>query len=79
MRPTLQLRQLLARPGVADALPAAIRAARQALATLKQTGGIAAVAHEVPSFEQFSDLLGMSEVQQLEARYGVDAGFRARY
>jgi 2,3-dimethylmalate lyase len=58
---------------------AAIRAASEVLATLKQTGSIAAVAREVPSFKEFFDLLGMPEVQELEARYGVAESSRAKY
>jgi len=58
---------------------AAIRAASHVLATLKETGTIAALAGEVPSFKEFFDLLGMPEVQDLEARYGVDETARARY
>lgn len=60
-------------------LLAAIRAASQVLATLKETGTIAGVAKEVPSFKEFFDLLGMPQVQELEARYGVDAEARVRY
>jgi 2-methylisocitrate lyase-like PEP mutase family enzyme len=60
-------------------LLAAMRAANQVLTTLKQTGTIAEVAKEVPSFKEFFDLLGMPEVQELEARYGVDADARVRY
>jgi len=58
---------------------AAIRAASEVLATLKETGTIAGVAREVPSFKEFFDLLGMPEVQELEARYGVAESSRAKY
>jgi 2-methylisocitrate lyase-like PEP mutase family enzyme len=58
---------------------AAIRAASEVLAELKQTGSIANVAREVPSFREFFDLLGMPEVQELEARYGVADSARAKY
>ena len=58
---------------------AAIRAASEVLATLKQTGSIAAMAKEVPSFKEFFDLLGMAEVQELEARYGVSEEARVKY
>ena len=58
---------------------AAIRAASEVLATLKETGSIAGVAREVPSFKEFFDLLGMAEVQELEARYGVAESSRAKY
>lgn len=58
---------------------AAIRAASEVLATLKETGTIADIASEVPSFREFFDLLGMPEVQELEARYGVTENSRAKY
>jgi len=58
---------------------AAIRAASEVLATLKETGTIAGIASEVPSFREFFDLLGMPEVQELEARYGVTENSRAKY
>ena len=58
---------------------AAIRAASEVLATLKETGSIASVASGVPSFKEFFDLLGMPEVQDLEARYGVEENARAKY
>jgi 2-methylisocitrate lyase-like PEP mutase family enzyme len=58
---------------------AAIRAASGVLARLKQEGTIAGVAQEVPSFKEFFDLLGMPEVQEMEARYGVAEKARARY
>ena len=58
---------------------AAIRAANQVLATLKETGTIAGIAGEVPTFKEFFDLLGMPEVQALEASYGIDEGARVRY
>ena len=58
---------------------AAIRAASEVLATLKATGSIASIASGVPSFKEFFDLLGMPEVQELEARYGVEESSRAKY
>lgn len=58
---------------------AAIRAASEVLATLKETGTIAGIAKDVPSFKEFFDLLGMAEVQELEARYGVDEKARVKY
>jgi 2-methylisocitrate lyase-like PEP mutase family enzyme len=58
---------------------AAIRAASEVLAELKETGSIANLAREVPSFKEFFDLLGMPEVQELEARYGVAESSRAKY
>lgn len=58
---------------------AAIRAASKVLQTLKETGSIASLTNEVASFREFFDLMGMSEVQAMEARYGVDDSARARY
>jgi 2-methylisocitrate lyase-like PEP mutase family enzyme len=58
---------------------AAIKAASQVLATLKETGTIAGIAKDVPSFKEFFDLLGMAEVQDLEARYGVEESSRVKY
>lgn len=60
-------------------LLAAIRAASQVLTTLRETGSIASVAPEVTSFREFFDLMGMPEVQELEARYSVDEKTRVRY
>lgn len=58
---------------------AAIRAASKVLQTLKETGSIASLTGEVASFREFFDLMGMPEVQAMEARYGVDDAARARY
>ena len=58
---------------------AAIRAASEVLATLKETGTIASLAKDLPSFKEFFDLLGMPEVQELEARYGIDEKARVKY
>ena len=58
---------------------AAIRAASEVLATLKETGTIASLAKDLPSFKEFFDLLGMPEVQELEARYGIDENARVKY
>lgn len=58
---------------------AAIKAASEVLETLKRDGGIASLASQVPSFKEFFDLVGMDEVQALEARYGVEEAARAKY
>ena len=58
---------------------AAIKAATEVLQTLKRDGTIAAIAPDVPSFQQFFDLVGMQEVRELEARYGVPENARAGY
>jgi 2-methylisocitrate lyase-like PEP mutase family enzyme len=60
-------------------LLASIRAASHVLATLKQTGSIGSIVNEVASFREFFDLMGMPEVQAMEARYGVADGARTRY
>jgi 2-methylisocitrate lyase-like PEP mutase family enzyme len=58
---------------------ASIRAVSHVLQTLKESGSIASLADELPSFREFFDLLGMNEVQALESRYGVDEKARAQY
>ena len=58
---------------------AAIKAASEVLETLKREGTIASLASQVPSFKEFFDLVGMDEVQALEARYGVEEAARAKY
>jgi 2-methylisocitrate lyase-like PEP mutase family enzyme len=58
---------------------AAIKAASEVLETLKREGSIASLAPLVPSFKEFFDLVGMDEVQALEARYGVEENARAKY
>lgn len=60
-------------------LLAAIRAASRVLSTLKDTGSIKELVGEVASFREFFDLMGMPEVAELEARYGVADDARARY
>jgi len=58
---------------------AAIKAVSQVLETLKKEGTIAGLAPQVPSFKEFFDLVGMDEVQEMEARYGVEESARAKY
>ncbi len=58
---------------------ASIRAVSHVLQTLKESGSIASLANDVASFREFFDLLGMNEVQALEARYGVEDKARAKY
>lgn len=58
---------------------AAIRAAEGVLETLKREETIASLAGRVPSFQEFFNLVGMQEVQELEARYGVPDEGRAAY
>ena len=58
---------------------AAIRAANHVLSMLKQDGNMGRLSEEVATFREFFDILGMSEVQSLEARYQVDEGSRVGY
>ena len=58
---------------------AAIRAADGVLTTLREEETIASIAPNVPSFQEFFDLVGMQEVRELEERYGVPEEARAGY
>jgi 2-methylisocitrate lyase-like PEP mutase family enzyme len=58
---------------------ASIRAATHVLRELKRTGGVAQLSNEVATFTEFFDLLGMPEVQRLEARYGTPEASRVKY
>ncbi len=58
---------------------AAIKAASAVLQTLRDDETIAAIAPDVPNFQQFFDLVGMQEVRALEERYGVPDASRAGY
>ncbi len=58
---------------------AAIKAATGVLQTLKAEGTIASIAPDVPSFQEFFDLVGMQEVRALEERYGVPEAARTNY
>ncbi|MDF2813168.1 MAG: carboxyvinyl-carboxyphosphonate phosphorylmutase [Microvirga sp.] len=58
---------------------AAIRAADEVLTTLRKEETIAGIAPNVPSFQEFFDLVGMQEVRELEERYGVPEAGRAGY
>ena len=60
-------------------LLAGIRAATRVLRELKTTGGVAHLSNEVASFTEFFDLLGMPEVQRLEALYGTPEETRVKY
>jgi 2-methylisocitrate lyase-like PEP mutase family enzyme len=56
---------------------AAIPAMQRLLRELKRTGSIAHLRSEVATFKQFTDIAGLSEVQELERRYGVPEDQRA--
>jgi 2-methylisocitrate lyase-like PEP mutase family enzyme len=60
-------------------LMAAIRAMSRVLETLKATGSVASLEGEIAGFREMFDLVGMPEVQELEARWGVAEAARARY
>jgi 2-methylisocitrate lyase-like PEP mutase family enzyme len=61
------------------ALLSAITAITRTLAELKRTGSIAEAAKSIASFQEFFDLVGMREVQEAEAKYGVDEKTRVSY
>lgn len=61
------------------ALLSAITAITHTLTELKRTGSIAEVAKNISSFQDFFNLVGMKEVQEAEAKYGVDEKIRVTY
>jgi 2,3-dimethylmalate lyase len=61
------------------ALLASITAVRRTLGELKQAGTVKHIVDDIASFQDWFDLIGMKEVQEKEARYGVDETARARY
>jgi 2-methylisocitrate lyase-like PEP mutase family enzyme len=61
------------------ALLAAITAMNRTLGELKRTGSIAEEAKKIASFQDFFNLVGMREVQEAEAKYGVDENTRVGY
>jgi 2-methylisocitrate lyase-like PEP mutase family enzyme len=61
------------------ALLSAITAIDRTLGELKRTGSIAEAAKNIASFQEFFDLVGMREVQEAEAKYGVDEKARVKY
>ncbi len=58
---------------------AAIRAVERTLAELKSTGSVKGLVGEVASFAEMVDLVGLSEVQELESRYQVADNARVGY
>ena len=58
-------------------LLAAIPAMQSALRELKRAGSIAHLREKVATFKECTDIAGLPEVQQLEARYGVPENERA--
>ena len=60
-------------------LSAAIPAIRRALDELKRTGALSESREKMASFRDFFDLVGMQEVQALEARYAVSEDTKVGY
>ncbi|WP_269065528.1 isocitrate lyase/PEP mutase family protein [Rhizobium sp. C1] len=60
-------------------LLSACEAARQTLEVMKKEESIASVAPKVMTFKQFFDTARMSEIQELEARYGTPETSRTDY
>lgn len=60
-------------------LLAAIRAAGEMLDLMREKGSIAEAVPNVASFREFFDLMGMPEVQALEAKYAVNETSRITY
>jgi 2-methylisocitrate lyase-like PEP mutase family enzyme len=52
-------------------LYAALAGARALLQRLKKSGSTEGLKDDLPSFAEFNDLLGMADIQALEARYAV--------
>jgi 2-methylisocitrate lyase-like PEP mutase family enzyme len=61
------------------ALLSAITAINKTLAELKDKRTVAGLAKDIASFQEFFNLVGMKEVQEAEAKYGVDEKTRVKY
>ena len=61
------------------ALLSAITAINKMLSELKDKRTVAGFAKEIASFQEFFNLVGMKEVQEAEAKYGVDEKTRVTY
>lgn len=61
------------------ALLSAITAITRVLTELKGKGTVAGVVNDIASFQEFFNLVGMKEVQEAEAKYGVDERTRVTY
>ncbi|MSQ71704.1 MAG: isocitrate lyase/PEP mutase family protein [Betaproteobacteria bacterium] len=57
----------------------AIKAVREALAVIKETGSAAGVLDRCASFQEYLELGGLPEVQELEARFGVPEEARTSF
>lgn len=60
-------------------LLSAITAAAETLAELKEKGSVKGLVNRITTFKEFFEMLGMSEVQKAEARYGVAQNKRAGF
>jgi 2-methylisocitrate lyase-like PEP mutase family enzyme len=60
------------------ALLAGLQAAAKALGRLRATGAVQPLLGSVTGFNEFYELLGMKEVQELEERYGIDEDKRVK-
>jgi len=61
------------------ALLSAITAISHTLSELKRTGTMSEVSKNIASFQDFFNLVGMKEVQEAEAKYGVNENTRVTY
>ncbi len=61
------------------ALLSAITAINKTLTEIKTKGTPAGIVHDIASFQDFFNLVGMKEVQDAEAKYGVDEKTRVKY
>ncbi|MCP1337913.1 isocitrate lyase/PEP mutase family protein [Futiania mangrovi] len=61
------------------ALLSAISAVRKTLGELKRTGTVSHIVNDIASFREFFDLMGMKQVQEMEARYGINEASRVDY
>ena len=61
------------------ALLSAITAINKMLSELKDKRTVAGFAKDIASFQEFFNLVGMKEVQEAEAKYGVDEKTRVTY
>ena len=61
------------------ALLSAITAINRTLTELKAKGTPAGIVNDIASFQDFFNLVGMKEVQDAEAKYGVDEKTRVKY
>ncbi len=61
------------------ALLSAITAITKTLTELKTKGSVAGIVKDIASFQEFFNLVGMKEIQEAEAKYGVNEETRVAY